>query len=291
MNRIAILSVSAVVCAAIARADAPVASKAPVAPTGPSAVSTNSYANLSPEEKAKKRAELKERFRVMTEQKTGGKIRRAGSEKGMFVVLNAQSAVNDADLSPVISTIDQWVHVRAAIKSARSGVTVSIGNVKDEIKAAGGVLGVALVEADGLPAFLAAPEDGWVLVNVRALAKDATKEVLAARVRKEALRAYAFVTGGIYMSRAPFLMRDVKDVADLDAIPHEVFALDTLSHMNTSSSHYGLTPYYQTTYRKACTEGWAPAPTNDFQKAIWDEIHAMPTAPMKILPESQKQKK
>ena len=31
-----------------------------------------------------------------------------------------------------------------------------------------------------------------------------------------------------------------------------------------------------------------PAPTNDVQKAIWDEIHAMPTEPIKIKPETKK---
>ena len=32
----------------------------------------------------------------------------------------------------------------------------------------------------------------------------------------------------------------------------------------------GITPIYRTTYRQACIEGWAPAPTNDFQKAIFE---------------------
>ena len=33
----------------------------------------------------------------------------------------------------------------------------------------------------------------------------------------------------------------------------------------------GIKPARMTTYRKAVEEGWAPAPTNDFQKAIWEE--------------------
>ena len=28
------------------------------------------------------------------------------------------------------------------------------------------------------------------------------------------------------------------------------------------------------TYRQACIEGWAPAPTNDVQKAIWEKVHS-----------------
>ena len=42
------------------------------------------------------------------------------------------------------------------------------------------------------------------------------------------------------------------------------------------------------TYWQACKEGWAPAPTNDVQKAIWDKVHSLPTAPLKIAPEPKK---
>ena len=36
------------------------------------------------------------------------------------------------------------------------------------------------------------------------------------------------------------------------------------------------------TYKEACEEGWAPAPTNEIQKAIWDKVRATPKNPMKI---------
>jgi len=29
-------------------------------------------------------------------------------------------------------------------------------------------------------------------------------------------------------------------------------------------------------------EGWAPAPTNEYQKIVWDKVHAIPQKPMKI---------
>ena len=50
----------------------------------------------------------------------------------------------------------------------------------------------------------------------------------------------------------------------------------------------GYAPLIRAPYAKACREGWAPAPTNDIQKAIWDKVHAMPTAPIKIKPETKK---
>ena len=47
-------------------------------------------------------------------------------------------------------------------------------------------------------------------------------------------------------------------------------------------------PVMMVTYGRAVREGWAPAPTNEYQKAIWDKIHAMPTEPIKIKPETKK---
>ena len=44
----------------------------------------------------------------------------------------------------------------------------------------------------------------------------------------------------------------------------------------------GVKPAEKTTYRKACHEGWAPPPTNEVQKAIWEQIHSSPDKPIKI---------
>ena len=44
----------------------------------------------------------------------------------------------------------------------------------------------------------------------------------------------------------------------------------------------GVTPWKETTYKRACEEGWAPAPTNEYQKAVWDKVHAIPDQPLKI---------
>ena len=39
----------------------------------------------------------------------------------------------------------------------------------------------------------------------------------------------------------------------------------------------GMKPIRRTTYRNAVREGWAPPPTNDFQRAVWDEIKGAAT--------------
>lgn len=225
--------------------------------------------------------QMREKVHKASMRLNGGLIREAGSAKGTFVVLNAQKKVPGDQLKAIVETLDKRMLVQAAIKQSEESVRCE--NVKKQIAAAGGVLGVALVEADGLPSLVTAPEDGWALVNVTALAEGAASpDVLAARVRKEALRAFAFVTGGCYLSRAPMLMRDVKKASDLDAIVQEGYGVEVLNHVHKSAEFYGLVPWRQAVYRKACMDGWAPAPTNEYQKAIWNELNAKPTKPIKI---------
>ena len=37
---------------------------------------------------------------------------------------------------------------------------------------------------------------------------------------------------------------------------------------------FGIKPYYRCSYKAAVKQGWAPAPTNEVQKAIWDAVKA-----------------
>ena len=53
--------------------------------------------------------------------------------------------------------------------------------------------------------------------------------------------------------------------------------LSSLSLVSTKT-----VPQEVTTYKKACQEGWAPNPTNEWQQAIWDETRQLPTKPIKI---------
>lgn len=57
-------------------------------------------------------------------------------------------------------------------------------------------------------------------------------------------------------------------------------------------SDFGVKPRKMATYKRACQEGWAPAPTNDIQKAIWEKAKADkergPVNPIKIPPPNKK---
>ena len=53
-----------------------------------------------------------------------------------------------------------------------------------------------------------------------------------------------------------------------------------------------MTSYIKATYLRACHLGWAPPPTNDVQRAIWEKIKAEkergPTKPITIPPPNAK---
>ena len=213
--------------------------------------------------------------------KTGGEIRRAGSAKGVFVILNAQKTVPAKDLLSVCDIIDESVCVQTAVKEIADGVTCQ--NARALIEKNGGTVGVAVVDVEGFPTLLTAPESGWAIVNVKALSADGPElEKLRSRARKELLRAFAHATGGACAARAPIVMRDVANLSDLDAIPRENYGIEVSHSIGQSALAHGLRPWIRSTYRRACSEGWAPAPTNEYQKAIWDEVHKLPSDPIKI---------
>ena len=227
------------------------------------------------------RVELQEKIHKVQQKRHGGIIRAANSAKGVFVVLNAQRVVPLAEISSLEPMLDKWLRIQMEFKDTDD--TIDSATVRSAIARAGGKVGVAVVDAADGPMLTVAPEDGWALVNVsRMKADQPSAEQLASRVRKEVLRGLAFVTGGAYLSKADPLMRDVKTAGDLDGLQAEQFGLEVVAHLLESSGFYGLKPWRQATYRKACQEGWAPQPTNEFQKAIWDEVHAIPQNPMKI---------
>ena len=232
---------------------------------------------------------LRETIRRVQEKKTGGIVRKAGSAKGVFVVVNAQGKVPADGIAPVAEALDRSIRVQVKVVS---GVAAKAEAAKAAIARAGGAVGVVLVEGD-VPSLLVAPEDGWAVVGVSSLAKDGPDAAtLAARVRKEVLRAFAFVGGGAYLARGEPLMRDIRTASDLDVAVNEQFGIEEIVHLRESITRYGLVPWHQTTYKNACKEGWAPAPTNDVQKAIWEKVKADkergPTNPITIQPPKAK---
>ena len=226
--------------------------------------------------------EFEARAKKNHERRTGGTVRKPGSAQGTALFLNAQSRVSLGAMKIAFKEIDENIHPMYKVVSVDS---VNLLNPKKDIEKYGGAVGVAIVDASELPALVVAPEDGWAIVNVARLADGTdSSDVIANRTAKELLRAFALSCGCAFMSRTQIVLRDdVRSPKDLDSKSIEPsYGVEAQMTLERLLPTYGLMPWKQTTYKKACQEGWAPAPTNEYQKAIWDKIHSVPAKPMKI---------
>lgn len=204
-------------------------------------------------------------------------------------IVNAQTKVSHEKFEEMAfelstSVILPWKAVQVAAAADAQAVA--------RAALAGGAAGVvAVVDSPSLPAILVAPEEGWAAVNVAKLAEgEPAAPVFAARLRKELWRAAAWAVGGGNSSFQPCLLRGVTTMKELDAIPMLQPGPEPNNKMIDEAHRRGVRSVRLASYRQACREGWAPAPTNDVQRAIFEQVKADkergPTNPITIPPPS-----
>lgn len=172
------------------------------------------------------------------------------------------------------------VETSVRLARRRSNLPLSLNAEKSPVR-------IEIVDSEAFGMLALYPEENRAQVNVRALAADnAPMETVETRLRTELARAALFVLGS---GTVPYdcLTKPVRSLAELDALAKETPSAESLLHLGTGRV-LGIGMIRYASYEAACREGWAPAPTNDIQKAIWDKVHAMPTAPIKIKPETKK---
>ena len=226
-------------------------------------------------------------MREKLKQRLSTRIEKPGSRKGKVAFIDTRSKPCE-ELRSLVAAYAELTRLNLVFETAAPGDPVALKT------ASGADVAVVLTEDDATPAMLAAVEDGWAVVNTRRLGRSlATEEAKAkffeARCAKEAMRAFAAVSGGL-SSQYPGNIMGIRKIEDLDLVePH--LPMDKVQAIIGYLESRGVTPTIIAHYRQACQQGWAPAPTNDVQKAIWDKVHAMPTEPIKIKPEEKKTEK
>ena len=210
---------------------------------------------------------------------TGGRLLEPNSGKGVSLIASAQDKVELKDIQALANIIQ-----------SATMIEIHVVQSSDEMSAAtlrklSAQMGVSVVDVPGKPGLIVAPEEGWAVVNIAPLAVGQDGKLnFTKRVRKEIYRAFGIVAGGCGSSYQGNLLDPIRTPDDLDMYPDSdlQMPIDMLQKMPKFCDKFGVRPWRMTTYRRACHEGWAPAPTNDVQKAIWDKVHAMPATPMKI---------
>ena len=66
----------------------------------------------------------------------------------------------------------------------------------------------------------------------------------------------------------------ISNISDLDKITDYRLPIDISNRLRFYMKPIGVEPGFVTTYRSACVHGWAPTPTNDYQKAVWEEVRS-----------------
>ena len=140
-----------------------------------------------------------------------------------------------------------------------------------------------IVDDERLPRIVGAMEEGWSILNVKDLDSDMPpKDVYEKRIGKEVNRAFAQAFGAGISYNRPCVMVPAFTLRDIDAIEFPVVSPEAMSKMEEVGNKKRIDRMIRTTYRVACREGWAAAPTNDVQKAVWKEVHELPSEPLKI---------
>ena len=206
--------------------------------------------------------------------KAGGELIRQGTFTGKVSVVNQQSRLPSSDCEAI---------ARMLADLTQCNITVDTGN--------SAMIELYLIDDPKAPILLLAPEDHWGKLNMGRIVDDlpsdkAKAKFFVPRARKMILKALSLLMGG-GSSQFPGNVMNAATMRDLDHAEENV-PIDMIDFYVTYLKTLGIKPAEKTTYRKACKEGWAPAPPNEFQRAIWNKVHKIPDRPLTIEYDPQK---
>lgn len=219
---------------------------------------------------------------------TGGFMKVPGTQKGNITFVNSSATVKDEWLTEHTKYLRMFLDCDYRIRKSdlKGSDLASLIKFKESEKIN---LALFLIDDPANPAGLSAyPEQGIVVVNLLAITKGADGKFVEMRCKKEISRGVAYLCGGGSSQYPETVLGPVTKPEDIDLAFNNEIPFDAIQKFPKYLAAFGITPAQKTTYKKACQEGWAPAPTNDIQKAVWDKVHALPTEPIKIKPETKK---
>ena len=226
-----------------------------------------------------KRAAYARQKRAEAIARQGGMLH-APSRGGCVRILNEQGRIALA-------------HVAAVAEDISTATTVGIEIVERLPEDGRSRAVLKIVDKDNAPSILVAPEEMRGELNIaRLLESSPDVGLIEKRFRKELWRAFAMTLGAGNSIYQPCLMKTITSIAELDAVALLQPCPEVIDKIQRTADEQKLSRRRMATYRQACREGWAPAPTNDVQKAIWEQVKADkergPTNPIRIEPPKKK---
>lgn len=212
-------------------------------------------------------------------EKFGGYVVRPGTPAGSIVIVNAQKRVSAENFDITKTVVGRDLVGLYKIVEGQPVTAATAAEAKKGYKAD---FAVFVIDDKAQPPSLVAVEDQWAVMNIAPLDTGAVNDVLLAnRAKKQFARVFSMVCGGFSSQFTAPLTNFIKTPADLDKCTAEI-PVDVATRLLPYLEYHGVKPEKRVYYRNACQEGWAPQPTNKFQKAIWDQVHEVPKKPIKI---------
>lgn len=234
-------------------------------------VATVAFANETQNKKKLSREEIAQRREQMKARRyarTGGYVTKKDENLRVLALVNVDNIADKELLAQVAQEMQK-------------GLLFSVVATTDRPANAGVV--IEIKDSDYPASMITAPENGYGMLNVRALKKDSpSKEKLNRRLTQQIWRTTILTLGGGYDIEPKCLMKPFASVEELDACPSICACPMSYTAAVTAAARFGVKPQIRATYKRACEEGWAPPPTNAVQQAIWDKVRATPKTPMKI---------
>ena len=237
----------------------------------PAGTGTNKAINLQSLSREERRA-LMMRYE-------GGRIAKPGSNQGKITYVNAQKRIPKewlVDSGKLFNAVFRG-KICYDIEVKEGAFTLPSPKLESEAT-------LFVIDDPAMPTLLSAPENRWVMVNMHNIEEgDGAKPAfLEARAKKRMQRGVAILAGAQDSTYPRCLLTCMTKPEQMDVNPDCRLPVDVIKRFEKYLLGYGIKPAAIKTYRQACEEGWAPKPANDIQKAIWDEIHTIPTKPIKI---------
>lgn len=212
---------------------------------------------------------------------------RPNTQKGKIVFVDTQNLPLQQEMEHIIKKLTlRHKYNMSYVQSTPKEVTV----LKKEL---GANVIIAIVDDDKTPTALIALEDHWGIVNVAKIRETlktpkARETYLTGRCTKEILRVFSILCGG----GASQYQGNIFNCARLDMLDYTegMYPIDMQKKYHDYLTAIGVSPKVLVTYERACQEGWAPPPTNDVQKAIWQKVHSIPDKPLTIEYDPKKDK-
>ena len=203
--------------------------------------------------------------------KTGGIVEKKGL--GKIVIVNCQSRITE---SLVKDRMERLARLMKCAFEFRNGTwNISAPNASDAN------IAIYIVDDPKLPMSLVAAEAGWGVVNTVGLE-------FGERFSRQLTRVFALTAGAMCSMNVHSPMQPLTKVEDLDKLLSDNIMRDMIDAIRHNMRSRGITQNTVSSYLKACEQGWAPAPTNDVQRAIWEQVRADkergPAKPILILP-------